>query len=209
MKKVATERPPVDIEALSNDTLLPVVQAWDELLSKCGEKNAAQLFPLLARLVTSARVGPKRSRQAWNQADAEVRTWEKSQAQKQAQGPKRARGRPQGTTKHADELAPHFLTLQRLDREQAQREGRKPMSASELARLIAREVTSNALEPTPTQTGGLFMTDDGVTHAVAIVPEPQLGYFGSEAGLARRIMEETEVRRGPRPKRVKENPQKG
>ena len=204
------KRPRIEIEALTDEMLMPVARAWEELCSKYGEEHAAKLLPLLARLVTSSLIGKERSRQEWDSADAAVRSWEHQQAkrqkQAQAKAPKRARGRPQGTTKHAEELAPHLLTLQRIEREQAEREGRKPKSLSALARIMANEVTSTIPEPTPSTTDTTFLNDHGAIVAVEVVPDPPVGYFGSEAGLVRRILKETKPHRATRPKSVKKNP---
>lgn len=205
---LADDKPTViTIEALTDEMLMPVVRAWEEVCSEYGEEHAARLLPLLARLVTSVLVGKERSRKEWDRADAAVRSWELREANRQkqakAKAPKRARGRPQGTTKHAEELAPHLLTLHRIEREQAEREGRRPKSLSALARIMASEITSTTSEPTPCSTHTTFVTDDGVI--VEIVPDPPPGYFGSEAGLVRRILKETESHRATRPKSVKKN----
>jgi hypothetical protein len=211
MKKATPKRPAVSVDELPEDMLMPVVRAWTELVSKCGKDEAAHVFPLIARAIMCALVGEQRSRKEWDRADAAVRRLEQQQA-KREQPPKdskRPPGRPKGATKNVDELVPHFLTLRRLHREQAQAAGEKPMSDTQLAKLMATEVMRPEAEEPPSYSGGSFVDDDGHTVGIEIVPDPPFGHFGGSAdGLERRLLASTQSSRRPQVMSVKKTPPK-
>lgn len=212
MKKAVTIRPAVDIREWSDEMLLPIVRAWEELSSTCSPDDAARLFPLIARAMMSELVGEKRSRQEWERADIAVRRWERQkirQESHQSAGSPRTPGRPKGATKNVDELVPHFLTLRRFMRAKALLAGEKPMSDTQIAQAIAEDAMGSTRGKAEPYSGGTFVDDDGSVVEIEVMASPPADYYGgSKDGLARRILAKTQSSRQRLAKVVKKTPQK-
>lgn len=206
MTKAVTNRPAVDTKEWSDEMLLPIVQAWEELSSTCSPDDAARFFPLIARAMMSELVGEKRSRQEWGRADIAVRRWERQKVRQESQseGSPRTPGRPKGSTKNVDELVPHFLTLRRFMRAKALLAGEKPMSDTQIAQAIAEDAIGSTLGKTEPYSGGTFVHDDGSVVDIEVMASPPAGHYGgSKNGLTRRILADTQSSRQPPAKGVK------
>jgi hypothetical protein len=211
VKKAVTNRPAVDIKEWSDEMLLPIVRAWEELSSTCSLDDAARFFPLIARAMMSELVGEKRSRQEWERADIAVRRWERQKVRQESQseGSPRTPGRPKGATKNVDELVPHFLTLRRFMRAKALLAGEKPMSDTQIAQAIAEDAIGSTLGKPEPYSGSTFVDDDGSVVDIEVMDSPPAGYYGASTdGLTRRILAKTQSSRQPPAKGAKKTPPK-